>query len=139
MENTEYKPGYSLIKYGHILTLNFNKEFSERLYHVLSDHLKANPANKEVAVFTKSLGSLMDASDSIQTLDDDNDNWVIMRLEHVYSVNFQKELAMKINTIFTEFLTQHRVSPALFSFAKQLAGYVFPKRFSEGFADDPEV
>jgi hypothetical protein len=132
----EYKPGYSLIKYGHILTLNFNKEFSERLYHVLSDYLKVNPANREVALFTKQLHGLMESENNKVV---NEAEWVMTRLEHVYAISFQKELAQKINGIFTDFLTMHRVSPALFSFAKQLAGYVFPKRFSEGFADDPEV
>jgi hypothetical protein len=134
VENMEYKPGYSLIKYGHILTLNFNKEFSERFYHVLADYLKINPANKEVALFAQQLQGLM-GNESVKVRES---QWVMTRLEHVYAVTFQKDIAQNINAIFTEFLTVHRVSPALFSFAKQLASYVFPKRFSEGFADDPE-
>ena len=122
----EPKPGFALVKYGNVFTFNFNEEFAQRLKNVLADFHKNVSLQEPVLGFFKNLGYFMNLPAGE---DSENDLYTIDKYEHVYSVLCEREFAQNLNQVLTSFLVQNRVSPALFSFAKQLEGALYPKRF----------
>jgi len=134
MENTEVvadqyepKPGFALVKYGNVFTFNFNNEFASRLKNILADFHKNHTLKEPVLDFFKSLSHYMNLPAGEES--EDTDLFIIEKYEHVYSVICEREFAQSLNQVLTNFLVQKRVSPALFSFSKQLEGALYPKRF----------
>lgn len=131
----EPKPGFDLVKYGNVFTFNFNQEFAQRLRNVLADFHKNYKLQEPVAGFFRNLSSCMNSvyGDSLVHGDDGGreaaDLYVMERFQHVYTVVCEREFAQNLNQVISQFLVQKRVSPALFSFAKQLEGALYPKRF----------
>lgn len=132
MDNEEFaeksqdlKPGFSLIKYGHVLALNFNEEFAQRLLNILADSNNEEKLSGNVLDFYTQLGHNISNKDTSDFCDD----FEMTKFYHVYNVSCNKEFSLKLNQVLTNFLAQKRVSPALFSFAKQLEGCLYPKRF----------
>ncbi len=123
----EPKPGFDLVKYGNVFTFNFNKGFAERLKNILADYHKHFKLAEPVLSLFKNISYYLElpAGEKPQ----DNPLYVISRYQHVLSVICEREFAQTLNQILTQFLVQKRVSPACFSFAKQLEGALYPKRF----------
>lgn len=121
VEQFEPKPGFALVKYGNIFTFNFNQEFAQRLNNILIDFQKNHGLQEPMLRFYKILAYGEDG--------DDADLFDVTRFHHVYTVSCEREFAQNLNQLLTNFLIQKRVSPALFSFAKQLEGALYPKRF----------
>jgi hypothetical protein len=122
----EPKPGFALVKYGNVFTFNFNEEFAQRLKNVLADFHKNFTLQEPILGFFKTLCFFMHlpAGEDLAC-----DLYNIDKYEHVYSVICEREFTQNLNQVLTNFLVQKRVSPALFSFAKQLEGALYPKRF----------
>lgn len=122
----EPKPGFALVKYGNVFTFNFNDEFAQRLKNVLADFHKNYTLTEPALAFFKNICYFLHlpAGEDIE-----HDLFNIDSYEHVYSVICEREFAQSLNQVLTNFLVQKRVSPALFSFAKQLEGALYPKRF----------
>lgn len=134
MDNTELverdyepKPGFALVKYGNVFTFNFNNEFAGRLKNILAAFHKSCTLKEPVLGFFKNLSYLMNLPAGEEA--EDSDLFIIEKLEHVYTVICEREFAQNLNQVLTNFLVQQRVSPALFSFAKQLESALYPKRF----------
>lgn len=130
MENEEVvefepKPGFDLVKYGNVFTFNFNQEFAQRLKNVLADFHKNYKLQEPVAGFFNDLNECMDLPGKTEP----RELYLMNRFQHVYSVVCEREFVQNLNQVLTNFLIQKRVSPALFSFAKQLEGALYPKRF----------
>ena len=130
----EYKPGFSLIKYGTILTFNCNLEFARRFNNILTDLAeKGYSEDFDIKVLSQQLKYLMETKEPHEGVID-NDSFTAMKMGHVFVVSLRKDLCMSLNASLCDFLVTNRVSPALFSFAKQLKGYLFPQQ--SGFVDD---
>jgi len=134
MENEEYtntfepKPGFDLVKYGNVFTFNFNQEFAQRLRNILADFHRNYNLQEPLAGFYRNLISYMEAPTG-DDAEPTNDLYTIDRFQHVFSVICEREFVQNLNQMLTQFLVQKRVSPAMFSFAKQLEGALYPKRF----------
>lgn len=126
-DNFEPRPGFDLVKYGNVFTFNFNQEFCQRLKNVLADYHKNYKLQEPIAGFFKNLSLFMELPAG-GTAEPSN-LYVMERYQHVYTVVCEREFAQSLNQTLTQFLVQKRVSPALFSFAKQLEGALYPKRF----------
>lgn len=127
VEQFEPKPGFALVKYGNVFTFNFNQEFAQRLNNILVDFHKNHGLQEPMLGFYKTLAYYMELPTGEDT--DEADLFDIARFHHVYTVACEREFAQTFNQVLTNFLVQKRVSPALFSFAKQLEGALYPKRF----------
>lgn len=132
----EPKPGFDLVKYGNVFTFNFNQEFAQRLRNILADFHKNHTLQGQILRLFKRLQNLIEPLDEQRT-NDDVAEFLCERFQHVYIIVGERDFAMNLNQVLTQFLVQKRVSPALFSFARQLEGALFPKRFEETrYADD---
>jgi hypothetical protein len=122
----EPKPGFDLVKYGNVFTFNFNQEFAQRLNNVLADCHRNDLIQSQVLCFFKRLRNVMD-------LPNEDPGWatqfILERFQHVFTVVCEREFVKTLNQLMTQFLVQKRVSPAMFSFIKQLEGALYPKRF----------
>jgi hypothetical protein len=118
------KPGFSLVKYGHVLAFNFNLEFAQRFNNVLADFHKNVGLEEPILSFFTELCYHLDLPAGVET---DNPLLVIERFDHVFSVSCDKKFAQNLNEILKQFLLTKRVSTALFCFAKQLEGCLFPR------------
>lgn len=123
----EPKPGFSLVKYGNVFTFNFNTEFAQRLKNVLADFQKNQTLEEPVLGFFKNLAYHMQlpAGEKVK-----ESLYILDKFDYVYSVVCERKFAQSLNYIMTNFLSQKRVSPALFSFTKQLEGALYPQRFN---------
>jgi hypothetical protein len=125
-EQFEPKPGFDLVKYGSVFTFNFNQEFAQRLKNILADFHKNHGLQGQVLCFFKTIRKLMDLPDEETGT---ATQFMLERFQHVFTVVCERDFAQSLNQVLTHFLVQKRVSPALFSFAKQLEGALYPKRF----------
>lgn len=123
----EPKPGFSLVKYGDVLTFNFNTEFAQRLKNVLADLQKNQNLEESVAGFFKNLCYYLQLPAGERVKDK---LYTIIKFDYVYSVICERKFAQNLNHVMTNFLVERRVSPALFSFTKQLEGALYPQRFN---------
>jgi hypothetical protein len=122
----EPQPAFDLVKYGNAFTFNFNQEFAQRLRNVLADCDKTYNLQGQLGIFFKMVRKLLDLPDIDTGVPA---QFIMYRFQHVFTVICEREFAQNFNQILTQFLIQKRVSPALFSFAKQLEGALYPKRF----------
>jgi hypothetical protein len=123
----EPKPGFSLVKYGNVFTFNFNTEFAQRLKNVLADFQKNQTLEEPVLGFFKnlSLHLQLPAGEKVK-----ENLYILTKFDYVYSVICERKFAQSLNHIMSSFLVEKRVSPALFSFTKQLEGALYPQRFN---------
>lgn len=123
----EPKPGFDLVKYGNVFTFNFNQEFAQRLKNIMADFHKNFKLQEPCLSFFKNLTFLMELPSGQK---EPSNLYIIERFQHVYTVVCERDFCQNLNQVLTtHFLVQKRVSPALFSFAKQLEGALYPKRF----------
>jgi len=127
------KPGFSLVKYGNVLAFNFNLEFAQRFKNVLADYHKNFGLKEPLLPFFTELCFHLDLPAGVET---DNPLFVIERFDHVFSVSCDKKFAISLNDTLNQFLIEKRVSTALFCFAKQLEGCLFPKFEGRANQDD---
>lgn len=68
----------------------------------------------------------------------DATQFILERFQYVFVVVCEREFVQTLNQLLTQFLVQKRVSPALFSFIKQLEGALYPKRheYKTRYADE---
>ncbi len=135
-EDREFKPGFSLIKYGNVLALNFNQEFAQRLNNILVDYTKTDHLSELLTEFTEQIRGELGLPDGKSPYP--TDGFDFTRFLHVYSVLLNREFAQELNGVLSRFLLQNKVSPALYSFSKQLETCLYPKKFDkkESYADD---
>lgn len=135
VENYEPKPGFSLVKYGNVFTFNFNTEFAQRLKNVLADFQKSSSLEEPVLGFFKNLSFHLQlpAGEKVP-----ENLYILNKFDYVYSVTCERKFAQSLNQVMSGFLVERRVSPALYSFTKQLEGALYPQRFSSKtrFADE---
>lgn len=117
----ELKPGFSLVKYGTVYTMNFNQEFALRFSNVMRDCGSGEPVMKRFAE------DLRYCVDSVDGGDVDDNEYLLTRYEHVYLLTCKREFAQHLNAAVQNFLVSNRVSPAVFSFSQQLDGYLLSK------------
>lgn len=131
----EPKPGFSLVKYGDVFTFNFNTEFAQRLKNVLADFQKNQSLEESVTGFYKTLCFYLQLPGGERVKDK---LYTIVKYDYVYSVVCEREFVRSLNHVMTSFLVERRVSPALFSFTRQLEGALYPQRFNAKtrYADD---
>ena len=139
-DNFEPKPGFDLVKYGDVFTFNFNQEFAWRLKNLLADFHRNNNLQEPVEGFFKSLCKQFDLPAGVGADAEVGPSsiYIMERLRHVYTVVCLREFAQSLNQVLSQFLVQKRVSPALFSFAKQLESALYPRRFDtkQRYADE---
>lgn len=122
----EPQPAFDLVKYGNVFTFNFNQEFAQRLRNVLADCDRTHGLQGQIACFFKMTRKLLDMPE-IET--GVPAQFILYRFQHVFTAVCERDFIQNFNQVLTQFLIQKRVSPALFSFAKQLEGALYPKRF----------
>lgn len=122
MDTFEWKPGFSLVKYGSVYTLNCNQEFAQRFSNVMRDC--GDPAMAHLA---EDLKYCMESVGDIVDPDSDNNEFMLSRYAHVYLLTCKKEFMQQLNATVQNFLLTNRVSPALFSFSQQLDGFLLNK------------
>jgi hypothetical protein len=123
----EPKPGFSLIKYGNVLTLNFNQEFASRFNNILVDCEKNVKVPASIAEFAKQLQGGLNLAGGVPFTP--TEQFEFVKYLHVYAVVFHRDFAQELSALLSHFLVQHRISPALFSFAKQLEACLYPRKF----------
>jgi hypothetical protein len=137
----EPKPGFDLVKYGNVFTFNFNQEFAQRLRNILVDCERNQGLRGQILLFFKMLRHQITLEEHIGGIPSEDFlgelseadptpfQFVLQRFQHVFAVVCEREFVQSLNQLLTQFLVQKRVSPALFSFAKQLEGALYPKRY----------
>ena len=129
----EPQPAFDLVKYGNVFTFNFNQEFAQRLRNILADCDKSYGLQGQVGIFFKMVRKLLDMPD-VDT--GAPTQFILQRFQHVFTTVCERDFAQNLNQVLSQFLVQKRVSPAMFSFAKQLEGALYPKRFDSRYADE---
>lgn len=119
-ERFEWKPGFSLIKYGSVYTLNCNREFAQRFSNVLRD---CN--NEAVSKLAEDLKYCLDSKEN--TVDPESSEYMLSKFSHVFLLTCNKDYMQRLNAVVQNFLVENRVSPALYSFSQQLDGYLLNK------------
>lgn len=128
--NSIVKPGFSLTPYGNTFSINFNVEFAHRLNNVLSDCNVTSSITSFLDQLQEDLGLFASATRT-------KDNFHLVRFNHVFLFGCHRTFALELSNALNEFLLNERVSPALFSFAKQLDNNLNPKwHNNEAYADD---
>lgn len=122
MDTFEWKPGFSLVKYGSVYTLNCNQEFAQRFSNVMRDC--GDPAMARLA---EDLKYCMDSVGDIVDPDSNNNEFMLSKYSHVYLLTCKKEFMQQLNAAVQNFLLTNRVSPAVFSFSQQLDGFLLNK------------
>lgn len=117
MDQFEWKPGFSLVKYGNVYTMNCNEEFAQRFSNVLRDC-----ADESIAYLAKNLKSCIDSDEEL--MESDDQEFMLSKYSHVYILTCNKEFMKVLNTVLQCFLVTNRVSSAVFSFSQQLDNYI---------------
>ena len=121
-ERFEWKPGFSLTKYGSIFTLNCNQEFAQRFRNVLRDC-----GNNDATLTSLSDDFKYCFESNEESVDPDSHDFMLSKFGHVYMLTCKREFMHKLNSALQNFLVANRVSPAIFSFSQQLDGYLLNK------------
>jgi hypothetical protein len=118
----EWKPGFSLTKYGSVFTLNCNQEFAQRFKNVLRDCGGDEPT---ITALAEDFKYCLESNE--ETIDPDSNGFMLSKFGHVYLLTCKRELMHRLNSALQNFLVTNRVSPAIFSFSQQLDGYLLNK------------
>ena len=117
----EWKPGFSLTKYGSVFTLNCNQEFAQRFRNVVRDC--ANDVT--LTALSEDFKYCLESKE--ESVDPDSHDFMLSKFGHVYLLTCKREFMHKLNSALQNFLVSNRVSPAIFSFSQQLDGYLLNK------------
>lgn len=124
--NREHKPGYSLTKYGDVFALNFNNEFAQRLNNILTDFEDREGLPEFLPEFAEQLRGALGIGGKKPGATQD---FEYTKYGHVHSVVLSREFGQDLNSVFSKLLVENDVSPAMYSFYKQLETALYPTRF----------
>jgi hypothetical protein len=128
LESFEPKPGFSVADkpyYGNVITFSFNKEFAQRLQAALADANEARPFSDPLEAFHKEVDYYLNDS---QADSEERDDFAVDYFQQIFTVTAVRQFALDLNNVLDGFLTQRKVSPALFTFVQKLNSCLHPPR-----------
>lgn len=105
---SEMKPAFSLNKFYSDFAVNYNREFGNELDGALSTFLRASKTSDSIS-YTK--------------------------FRSIYSLLFTRDVADGLLQVLKANLQVNEVSPAMFSFIKQLDGFLYPQNREHDYED----
>lgn len=134
MESLHYEPNpaFNLTKYGKIVVLNFNQQFAKKFRNILND--------SSIKLDESATGLLQSLNFHLGTVEAPakSERFVLDRFQYVFNMTCERDFGRELHKVLYNFLTDNRISPAMFSFVKQFEACLYPQQTSNSYADDAQ-
>lgn len=137
------KPAFYLIRYGDIINISCNEEVASRLSNILGDYVKnSDRVSPLLTSFKQHLKLMVAKREEKCSSHSDEGSYLCNKLSYVYSIIIDKSFARNLSGALDEFLVHNKISPSMYSLARQLSTIVKiqnkPLYVDEIYSDDDD-